>query len=182
MNPGDHFELPGEGEAFHVKRSPSHGDPALQFDWTLQPKKPGPPVHAHPDEDEIVRVVEGTARVRLGDEIQLVDAGKSLRIPAGTPHQIRGHGDTPLVIQVTYSPGHGFEQVLDLMQRGGFRGFAAMCQFVTANPQILRPYHLGIRVFMRVVGGLGRLVGVRAPAARAPTSAPQSFESVAKRI
>lgn len=167
MKPGDHFELPAEGEAFHVKRSPSHGAPALQFDWTLQPNKPGPPVHTHPDEDEIVRVLEGTARVRLGAELHLLPAGKSMRLPAGTPHQIRGHGGTPLVAQVTYAPGHGFEQVLDLMQRGGFRGFAVMCQFVTANPQILRPHHLGIRVFMRVVGGLGRLVGVRAPTARA---------------
>lgn len=174
MRPGDQFELPGEGEAFHITRSPSHGDPALQLTWTLQPGKPGPPVHVHPGDDEILRVLEGTARVKLGDELHLLPAGKSLRMPAGVPHQIRGHGDTPLVVQVTYAPGHGFERLLDIMQRGGFRGFAATCQFVTRNPRVLRPAHVGIRIFMRVVGALGWLVGVRAGVTRDPAVSPPS--------
>lgn len=167
MKPGESFALPAEGEAFHVKRSAHNGDPALQFDWTLEPGKSGPPIHVHPEDDEIVRVLEGTARIQLGDDVHLVEAGKSMRLPAGIRHQVRAHGNARLVAQVTSSPGHGFEQILDIMQDGGFRGFAATCLFVTANPRILRPHHWGIRVFMRVVGSLGWLVGVRAPASRA---------------
>jgi hypothetical protein len=113
-----------------------------------------------------VRVLEGTARVQLGTDVHLLSAGKSMRLPAGIPHQVRAHGAQQLVAQITSSPGYGFEQILDLLQRGGFRGFAAMCQFVPANPQILRPQSVGIRAFMRVVGGLGWLVGVRAPPER----------------
>jgi mannose-6-phosphate isomerase-like protein (cupin superfamily) len=165
MKVGESFALPGEGEAFHIKRSAHHGDPALQFDWTLEPGRPGPPLHVHREDDEIVRVLEGTARIQLGTDIHLVSAGTSMRLPAGIQHRIRGHGDQRLVVQVTSSPGYGFEQILDILQCGGFRGFAAMCQFVPANPQILRPQSFGIRAFMRVVGALGWIVGVRAPTA-----------------
>lgn len=169
MKVGESFALPAEGESFHVKRSAHHGDPALQFDWTLEPGRSGPPRHVHPEDDEIVRVLEGTARVQLGTDVHLLSAGKSMRLPAGIPHQVRAHGNQRLVAQVTSSPGYGFEQILDILQRGGFRGFAAMCQFVPANPQILRPQSWGIRAFMRVVGCLGWIIGVRAPTGlRAP--------------
>lgn len=171
MKVGESFALPAEGETFLVKRSSHHGDPALQFDWTLDPGRSGPPVHVHPEDDEIVRVLEGTARIQLGTDVHLVSAGKSMRLPAGIPHQIRAHGDQRLVAQVTSSPGYGFEQILDTLQRGqrgGFRGFAAMCQFVPANPHILRPQFWGIRAFMRVVGCLGWIIGVRAPTALRP--------------
>lgn len=166
MQVGEKFELPGEGEAFLIKRSALNGDAALQFDWTLEAGKPGPPMHVHPEEDEIIRVIEGTARVRLDGEVRVLNAGESLRMPAGVPHQIRGEGKTRLIVQVTYAPGAGFERLLDVMRIGGFRGFSAMCQFVSQNPHVLRPSHVGIRLFMRLVGGLGWLFGVRAPAAR----------------
>ena len=53
----------------------------------------GPPLHLHPEQDEFIYTLDGTFRVRLGDD--LIDAlpGSFVFIPRNTPHTWQNVGD-----------------------------------------------------------------------------------------
>jgi len=64
----------------------------------------GPPLHKHPYV-EVAFVIEGSARITVGDEERDVQAGGIAVIPANTPHQFVNSGDTVLrQIDVHASP------------------------------------------------------------------------------
>lgn len=161
MRKGDVIDQPGEGERFEILRSARHDGAPLQFEWTLQPGKPGPPEHIHPHDDEIIKVLAGRARITLDGDVHLVEAGSSMRLPAGVPHQIRGDGDEPLRCRVTSDQGHGFETVLDLLAEGGFRGFAKAAQYIDRHPETLVQTQRHIRAVVWSIGKLGWLFGHR---------------------
>jgi quercetin dioxygenase-like cupin family protein len=54
----------------------------------------GPPLHVHPDEDEFIYILEGTFRVKLGDELIEAPAGSFVFIPRGTAHTWQNVSDT----------------------------------------------------------------------------------------
>ncbi len=161
MRKGDVIDQPMEGERFEILRSAQHDGGPLQFEWTLQPGKPGPPMHIHPHEHEIIKVLSGRARITLDGEVFVVEAGKSMRLPAGVPHQVRGDGDEPMHCQVTSDAGHQFEKILDLMAEGGFRGFSKAAQFIDKHPEVLVQTQRHIRAFVWTIGKLGWLFGHR---------------------
>ena len=43
-------------------------------------------------------MVAGTARVTVGDEVQLVSENQSVYIPLGEKHRLENPGDTPMVL------------------------------------------------------------------------------------
>lgn len=49
----------------------------------------GPPLHLHPEQDEVFIVDEGEYRFQCGDEQFLLHAGDSLFLPRGLPHTFR---------------------------------------------------------------------------------------------
>jgi len=51
--------------------------------------------HAHEGE-EIMFVLEGTAEIRMGDEVQTVGANTAVFCPPGVFHGIRNAGETPI--------------------------------------------------------------------------------------
>ena len=55
----------------------------------------GPPLHVHADEDEFIYILDGSFRVRLGDELIEGAPGAFVFIPRGTPHTWQNVGDTP---------------------------------------------------------------------------------------
>lgn len=55
-------------------------------------------VHQHPHINEIYYVLEGVARVILGDEEIVADLGTAIYIPKGTKHGIINDSDKPFVI------------------------------------------------------------------------------------
>lgn len=55
----------------------------------------GPPLHVHSDEDEFIYILEGTFRVKLGDELTEAAPGSFVFIPRGTPHTWQNVGDAP---------------------------------------------------------------------------------------
>ena len=61
---------------------------------TSSPPNPGqgPPLHKHPYV-EVAFVIEGSARITVGDEERDVQAGGIAVIPANTPHQFVNSGD-----------------------------------------------------------------------------------------
>lgn len=69
------------------------------------------PVHVHAREDELLLVLEGRLRVRLGPGEHRLASGDVLRLPRGVPHALRL--DTPSARLLTiYCPG-GFERYLE---------------------------------------------------------------------
>ncbi|HUH00956.1 MAG TPA: cupin domain-containing protein [Kofleriaceae bacterium] len=161
MRKGDVIEQPSEGERFEILRSAHNDGGPLQFEWTLQPGKPGPPEHYHPHEHEIIKVLSGRARITLDGEVIILEAGKSLRMPAGVPHQIRVDGDEPLRCRCTSDQGLYFERILDLLSEGGFKGFSKAAQFINKNPDALVQTQRHIRAVVWSVGKLGWLLGHR---------------------
>ena len=56
---------------------------------------PGPPLHMHRDQDELIYTLDGHFRVKLGDELHDAPAGSFVFIPRGTPHAWQKVGDAP---------------------------------------------------------------------------------------
>ncbi len=53
--------------------------------------------HEHADTEQVYYLVEGRARVRIGDEEFDVEAGTVFYIPPHTDHELHNIGDGPLV-------------------------------------------------------------------------------------
>ena len=54
----------------------------------------GAPLHTHED-DELIVILEGTLRVRIGDETHDVEADHTVVVPPGEPHGFEAVGDSP---------------------------------------------------------------------------------------
>jgi quercetin dioxygenase-like cupin family protein len=65
----------------------------------------GPPLHVHRNEDEILYVLEGTLRIKLGDDLMSAPAGSFTYIPRGTAHTWQSVGATPARLLVVFTPG-----------------------------------------------------------------------------
>ena len=79
------------------------GAPFSVYIVTAKPGQ-GPPLHKHPYV-EVAFIIEGLARITVGDEQREVQAGGIAVIPANTPHRFVNSGDTVLrQIDVHASP------------------------------------------------------------------------------
>jgi mannose-6-phosphate isomerase-like protein (cupin superfamily) len=67
----------------------SAGADGMTLIESLAPEGDSPPLHVHGTEDELFHVLEGTMRVRLGDEELVLEAGESVLAPKGVPHTYR---------------------------------------------------------------------------------------------
>ena len=71
----------------------------------------GTPLHVHQNEDEHLIVLEGVARVALGDHVFDVEAGRLVTLPKNVPHAWGNRSTARLRISVIAYPG-GVEKVL----------------------------------------------------------------------
>ncbi len=53
----------------------------------------GPPLHLHREQDEFIYTLDGTFRVRLGDDLIEAPPGSFVFIPRNTPHTWQNVGD-----------------------------------------------------------------------------------------
>lgn len=70
---------------------------------TLEPRGGQVPWH-NQDQEEIYFVVQGRGQMCLGEEIQELNGGEAVYIPAGVFHQLTNVGDEPLVMIYCYGP------------------------------------------------------------------------------
>lgn len=68
----------------------------------IRPGEQNPP-HHHPNCDEVLHVLQGTIRHRLGDEYFEMSAGDTISIPTGTVHNAQNVGQEPAVLLITFS-------------------------------------------------------------------------------
>jgi mannose-6-phosphate isomerase-like protein (cupin superfamily) len=98
------------------------------------------PMHVHQNEDEHFVIVEGTARIALGDAIFDAAAGTSITLPRNIPHAWGNASDSPLRMVVICTPG-GVEEALRLIAQGGKDiDFLAIAK--KSGVQILGPFLL----------------------------------------
>jgi quercetin dioxygenase-like cupin family protein len=73
-------------------------------------------LHSHPNCEEFLYVVSGACEHKLGDEMVILGAGDTIRIPRNVPHWARAIGDEPLFALIVFSTGE--RQAVDLERSG----------------------------------------------------------------
>jgi mannose-6-phosphate isomerase-like protein (cupin superfamily) len=79
----------------------SANDAFVIAEWRDPGGPPGPPryiapLHLHHRDDEAWYVLEGTLRVRVGEQVVEAQAGAAVFVPRGTPHTYWNPGPGPL--------------------------------------------------------------------------------------
>jgi mannose-6-phosphate isomerase-like protein (cupin superfamily) len=87
----------------------------------------GTPLHFHQNEDEYLFVLEGTARVAVGDKIFDAQAGTMVRLPRNIPHAWGNRSDLRLRIAGICYPG-GVEEALRIVAGGGLIDIPALAE------------------------------------------------------
>jgi len=62
--------------------------------------------HYHPKAEEIYYILQGTGRMRVGDEIRDVGPLDAIAIPPGAVHQLTNTGPDPLVLLCCCAPAY----------------------------------------------------------------------------
>jgi quercetin dioxygenase-like cupin family protein len=71
--------------------------------YCLKPGQSQKP-HSHPGADKIYYVIEGEARIQVGDEEQVAVAGRIVLAPAEVIHGVRNTSSQPLSLLVFMAP------------------------------------------------------------------------------
>ncbi len=77
----------------------------------------GPPIHAHPDQDEIIRVVEGELEVYRKDQWLVLKAGDSVTIPKKTAHSYRSRHTEDCLFEYELTPVRRFSEMMRSFER-----------------------------------------------------------------
>ncbi len=103
----------------------------------------GPPLHRHENEDEIWYALEGTFRVRLGEQVRAAPAGTFLFIPRQAIHTWQNVGREPARLLVIVAPA-GFERFFerfadvaaDVSPAAAFRTLGAEVGMIVVGPPL----------------------------------------------
>lgn len=60
----------------------------------------------HPDNDQVLYLVEGAGEAMVNDETTSFSAGDLILVPAGAKHNVKTVGEAAMKIITTYSPPH----------------------------------------------------------------------------
>ena len=126
------FEASGEYWIWKATAATTHG----RYDQAVTMTLPqvGPPEHTH-QQEELLYILEGTYRVKLGEHVFTAAVGTSIRIPAGVSHAWRSLTTGKML--VTFLPG-------------GLRGFF----------EELRPLYLAPELDMQALTALAARYGL----------------------
>jgi quercetin dioxygenase-like cupin family protein len=96
LGPGEGRQIPNtSGGTFTFKATGSEtGGSLLVLESVIAPGE-GPPLHVHAAMDEVIYVLEGQLRVRLGPALHQASAGACVSIPRGTVHTWQTVGADP---------------------------------------------------------------------------------------
>jgi quercetin dioxygenase-like cupin family protein len=101
------------------------------------PPGEGPPLHVHTREDEVLYVLDGDFRFRLGDEVHDAPTGTFVYIPRGLRHTWQNAGETPGRLLVLFTPA-GMEQFFRLADgdRAAFESVSAEVGMEVVGPPL----------------------------------------------
>jgi quercetin dioxygenase-like cupin family protein len=100
---GEALRNPTAGHMTLKVRAADSGGSLTALEATAAPGL-GPPLHVHPDQDELIRVLAGDFRVRVGDRVAAAPPGTTVWIPRGVEHTWQVLGTEPGRFFATFSP------------------------------------------------------------------------------
>ena len=139
---GESVDNPAGGGLIYKARSQQTGGALTAWESTAAPGQ-GPPVHVHVHEDEIMYVLEGQVRFRVGEAEHMASAGSFVFIPRGLPHAWQSADDDHARILFMFTPGSPgmerfFERAAELPDKT--RLAAAFDEFASdAGMEVLAP-------------------------------------------
>ena len=93
---------------FKVLSKDTAGDLAVMTS-SNNPKSTGPPLHVHPDFDEMFYVTKGEVKFKVSDEIFYLKVGDSMFIPRNVPHCFTIISETPATFLIIAQPAAKLE-------------------------------------------------------------------------
>jgi quercetin dioxygenase-like cupin family protein len=132
-----------------------------------------PGVHRHPHQDELVRVVRGRIRMRVGDEEREYGAGDTAVLPCSVWHDWWVVGDSEAEVLARATPALGLELLLATLaglategktdERGRPRPLqgAVIGQFYAEVAQFKTPPPAVQKIVLPVLAAIGRRRGLR---------------------
>lgn len=110
---GQALDTPAGAPLTFVARAEQTGGAVTAFVTTSAPGQ-GPPLHSHVREDEVIYVVQGRLRVRLGASTHEAPAGSFVFFPRGVPHTWQNGGyDTARFLALFTPATAGMEQFFE---------------------------------------------------------------------
>jgi mannose-6-phosphate isomerase-like protein (cupin superfamily) len=90
----------------------------LRFQWRRPEGQKGwEPTDLHPTQRQVIKVLEGGLRAKVGGKQRECRAGDQVEIPAGVEHSIKTDPTQPFRAEVTFTPATGILEFFeDLMQ------------------------------------------------------------------
>ncbi|MBS1879238.1 MAG: cupin domain-containing protein [Actinobacteria bacterium] len=113
----DRIEILGGSISIRVRAEDSDGRLAL-VEQRLPGGYPGPPLHVHPEFDELFYVLDGELSLRIGERTETVGAGGVAFVPRGVPHTFANRSGRPAHSLVLVTPAgleRYFESLVDLL-------------------------------------------------------------------
>jgi quercetin dioxygenase-like cupin family protein len=144
---GEALESPGGSLTFMAKGERTAGA-VTAFQSSAAPGH-GPPLHLHRHEDELMYVLEGSLRFRLGETLHDAPAGSTAFLPRGVPHTWQSMGEKPARILVVFTPAapgmeRFFERAARLPESGrtadAFRDFADDAGMSVVGPPLAQSH------------------------------------------
>ena len=82
-----------------IKTSADTGGELLVMESAWQPFSRRPPLHYHPQQDELFTVLDGRLTILSGDNKHVLQAGDEFHIPAGTVHAMWNAHEEPVKVR-----------------------------------------------------------------------------------
>lgn len=96
---------PGRDLIFKLAGEDTNG--ALDYFFVEVAPRGGPALHVHHVQHETIHVLKGRYRVRIGEDMFVLEEGGFAYLPAGVPHAFLNLTDEPGEVTVVYVPGGG---------------------------------------------------------------------------
>ena len=106
---------PGEGRRVGNVEFLARSDDTPRFNLaivTIAPRRSGPEVHAHRDEDDSFYVLEGELAFDVDGEEVVAGPGTFVLVPPGVPHAFANRGETVVRVLNVHAPA-GFDLRLE---------------------------------------------------------------------
>lgn len=170
---GDIIESPVHGHKFRfLKTARDTGGGLLELDSFYEPRGYVGVYHLHLRQEERTEVVSGTLSGRIAGDAVTLGPGRSVVVPAGTPHDWWNGGDEEAHVRVQFRPALEIEiffQTLFGLARDGkldgkgapdvLQGVVLLKEYGTYLAGILTPAQ---RALLAVLAPVGKLLGYEA--------------------
>lgn len=78
----------------------------------LKPGADGPPIHTHPEQEELFKVVRGQLEVYVKDKWHTLKAGEEIFVSKKTPHSYRSRHAQECLFEFTLTPIRHFSEMM----------------------------------------------------------------------